>query len=81
VILTRELSWVMGKLDVSIVNFVVYFQDNIESSAQMSIAFFPNFTQNLMLIHSSKNQSLIFVMRCRNMCISVLQLPHNCVNA
>jgi hypothetical protein len=50
----------------------------LESTAQVSLTFFPNFTQNLMLIHCSKNLSFIFVTRHRNMHIlSVPQLPHN----
>jgi uncharacterized protein YktB (UPF0637 family) len=37
-----------------------------ESIAQVSLASFHNFTQNLMLIHCSKNRSLIFATRRRN---------------
>jgi len=36
-----------------------------ESTAQVSLAFFPNFTQNVMLIRFSKNRSLIFATRRR----------------
>jgi len=53
--LACELSWVMGMPAVSIANFVVHFQDHIESTAQVLLAFFLNFRQNLMLIHCSKN--------------------------
>jgi hypothetical protein len=42
-------------LAVSITNFVVYFQDHIERIAQMTLALFPNFTQNLMLVCCAKN--------------------------
>jgi hypothetical protein len=58
----------MGTLAVSIANFVVCFQDRIESTAQVSVAFFPNSTQNIMLIHFSKNLSLTFAMRHRKIC-------------
>jgi len=64
VILTCELSWVMGMLAVSIANFVVCFQDHIESTM---IHILPNFAQNLMLIQCSKNHSLIFVTRHRHL--------------
>jgi hypothetical protein len=36
-----------------------------ESIEQVSLAFIPNFTQNLMLICCSKNRSFIFATRCR----------------
>jgi hypothetical protein len=55
VISTHELAWVMGMSAVSTANFVVCFQDHTDSTAQVSLAFFPNITQNLMLIHCSKN--------------------------
>jgi hypothetical protein len=38
-----------------------------ESIAQVSLASFPNFTQNLMLIRCSKNRSPFFATRRRNM--------------
>jgi len=37
-----------------------------KSNAQVSLALFPNFTQNLMLICCSKNRSLILATRRRN---------------
>jgi len=43
----------------------------------MQLPFSPNFTQNLILIHCSENQSLIFVTRCRIHTYSVPKLPHN----
>jgi len=46
------------------------FWNHIESITQVSCAFFPDCTQNLMLIHNFKGQSLThsltFAMRCRN---------------
>jgi len=53
----------MGMLAVSIINFVICFQDHNESTM---FHLLPKFPQNLMLICYSKNQSLIFVTRCRN---------------
>jgi hypothetical protein len=38
----------------------------LEDMAQVSLAFFPNFTQNFMLIHCFENQSLISVTRHGN---------------
>jgi hypothetical protein len=49
----------------------------LESFAQVSLAFFPNFMQNLMLIHCSENRTFNFVMRHRNIhTLSAQLLPH-----
>jgi hypothetical protein len=75
VISTCELSWVVEMSPVSIANFVIFFQDNIEI---IMFYLLPNFTQNLMLINCPKNHSLFFAIRHRNThVLSVPQLPHN----
>jgi hypothetical protein len=43
--------------------FIASFPQTSETLAQVSLAFFPNFTQNLMSIRCSKHRSLIFATR------------------
>jgi hypothetical protein len=73
VILTCNLSYVVGMLAVSISNFVVSFWNHTERAMFNLLwsffAFLPNFTQNLMLICHSKNWSLIFITKHRNACL------------
>jgi hypothetical protein len=45
--------------------FIAFSPYASESTAQVSLAFFPNFTQNLMLIGCSKNRSHVFATRRR----------------
>jgi hypothetical protein len=53
--------------------FSICFHDRGEST----VFHLPTFTQNLMLFHCSKNQSLIFGTRQRNTHGISAQLPHN----
>jgi hypothetical protein len=76
--LTCEHSRVVGMLFVSIENFVFFLRDNIESIAQVSLAFFTNFTQDLTLLRCSENRSLNFARRPRNThVLPAPQLIHN----
>jgi hypothetical protein len=46
--------------------FIASLPQALESISQVLLALFPNFTQNVMLLHCSKTRSLIFAARRRN---------------
>jgi hypothetical protein len=70
-------SWIVRISAVSVANFLACFQDHIESITQVSLAFFPNVTQNWTLFRWSKNRSLILRRNVATHVLSAPQLPYN----